>query len=295
MIGEANMLPIAKILLPVDFSERACHAAPFAILFAEHFQSEIVLAHVLPPHYDITMAEMGSGMLDDLLAQRRERAERSTREFLGRELAHLRVRRLLLEGDPAREIVACARGEQANLIMMPTHGYGPFRRMLLGSVTAKVLHDADCPVWTATHMESAHAGSAALRHILCAIDLKPGSAGAIEWSVRVAAEFGAKLTLVHSLVELDPRTEEYHYSPEWRQFLIDAAQREIAALQKEAGTSAEVRLTLGPADKAVCEDARAAQADLLVIGRGLEAGVLGRLTSDAYAIIRQSPCPVVSV
>ncbi len=38
---------------------------------------------------------------------------------------------------------------------MPTHGYGPFRRFILGSVTAKVLHDADCPVWTGVHLEEA--------------------------------------------------------------------------------------------------------------------------------------------
>jgi hypothetical protein len=34
------------------------------------------------------------------------------------------------------------------MILMPTHGYGPFRQMLLGSVTAKVLHDSKCPVLT---------------------------------------------------------------------------------------------------------------------------------------------------
>jgi nucleotide-binding universal stress UspA family protein len=206
------------------------------------------------------------------------------------------VRRLLLQGDPAREIVECARREQVSLIMMPTHGYGPFRRMLLGSVTAKVLHDADCPVWTAAHVETPPAGEAAIRRIMCAVDLKPGSASALDWPARLAAELGAGLTLVHSLVELDPRTQGYYLSPEWRKFLVDAAEREIGALQKEAGTAAEVHLTMGPAAKAVCEDARTAQADLLVIGRGLDAGgVLGRLTSQAYAIIRQSPCPVVSV
>ena len=46
-----------------------------------------------------------------------------------------------------------AKANQIDLIMMPTHGYGRFRALLLGSVTAKVLHDADCPVWTAVHRE----------------------------------------------------------------------------------------------------------------------------------------------
>src|SRR5207245_2957797 len=54
-------------------------------------------------------------------------------------------------GDPAAEITHYAEKNQVDLIMMPTHGYGRFRNMLLGSVTAKVLHDAHCPIWTAAH------------------------------------------------------------------------------------------------------------------------------------------------
>jgi hypothetical protein len=57
------------------------------------------------------------------------------------------------EGDPAREITDYAQEQGADLIMMPTHGYRTFRSLLLGSVTAKVLHDAACPVWTGVHVE----------------------------------------------------------------------------------------------------------------------------------------------
>jgi nucleotide-binding universal stress UspA family protein len=292
------MFPIAKILLPVDFSERASHAVRFAVPVAEHFHSEIVLLHVLPPYYEFGSVELGSAILSDLIVERRRSATKLVQEFLSAELRHLPVQRLLLEGDPAHEIVECARREQAGLIMLPTHGYGPFRRMLLGSVTAKVLHDADCPVWTTAHVEAPAPDPVALKHILCAVDLKAGSTHALEWSARLAAEFAARLTLVHSVVELDPRLEGYHFSPEWRKFLVENAETEIAAIQKKAGTEAKVILAMGPAAEMICQEARKTQADLLVIGRGSDkgiAGVMGRLTSDAYAIIRQSPCPVVSV
>ncbi len=215
--------------------------------------------------------------------------------FLSEELRPHRVRRLLLEGDPAREIVECARREEAGLIMMPTHGYGPFRRMLLGSVTAKVLHDADCPVWTTAHAETPRAGEPTLKRILCALDLGPAGARALGWSARLATETAAQLTLVHALAELDPRTEGYYFSPEWRKFLLDSAEKVIAGLQHNAGTKAEVVMTMGPAAEMICEEARKAEADLLVIGRGTDAGIIGRLTGQAYSIIRLSPCPVVSV
>jgi len=288
------MFSIAKILLPVDFSERANQAIRFAVPVAERFDSEIVLLHVLPPYREFGAIEMASAMTD-ILAGRRKDAERRIAGFMREELAAHRVRRLLLDGDPAREIVDCAHAEQAGLIVMPTHGYGPFRRLLLGSVTAKVLHDADCPVWTTAHAETLPSGETALKRILCVIDLSPSGAHALNWSAQLAAEFGARLTLVHAMTELDPRTEGFYFSPEWRKFLVDNAEKEIAALQQKAGTQAEVMLTMGPAAEMICEEARKAEADLLVIGRGADAGVLGRLTSHAYSIIRQSPCPVVSV
>ena len=288
------MFSIAKILLPIDFSERANQAVRFAVPVAERFNSEIVLLHVLPPYREFGAIEMASAMTE-ILANRRKDAEQRIAGFLREELAAHRVRRLLLDGDPAREIVDCARREEAGLIVMPTHGYGPFRRMLLGSVTAKVLHDADCPVWTTAHAEAPPAGPAALQRILCCIDLSPSGLRALNWSAQLAAEFGAQLTLVYAMAELDPRTEGYYFSPEWRKCLVDNAETEIAALQQKAGTQAEVVLTMGPAAEMICEEARKAEADLLVIGRGADAGILGRLTSHAYSIIRQSPCPVVSV
>jgi nucleotide-binding universal stress UspA family protein len=288
------MFSIAKILLPVDFSERAIQAARFALPLAERFNSEIILLYVLPPYREFGAIEM-AGVMTDMLANRRSDAEQRIVGFLREELAPHRVRRLLLEGDPAWEIVDCAHREEAGLIMMPTHGYGPFRRMLLGSVVDKVLHDADCPVWTTTHAEALPSGKAALKRILCAIDSGPSEAGVLNWSAQLAAEFGAQLTLVHAMAELDPRTEGYYFSPEWRKFLVDSAEAEISTLQEKAGTRAEVVLTMGPGPEMICEEARKAEADLLVIGRGADAGILGRLTGRAYSIIRQSPCPVVSV
>jgi len=288
------MFPIAKILLPVDFSERANQAVRFAVPVAKRFNSEIILLHVLPPYREFGAMELASAMTD-ILADRRRDAEQRIAGFLREELAPYRVRRLLLDGDPAREVVDCARREEAGLIVMPTHGYGPFRRMLLGSVTAKVLHDADCPVWTTAHAEATTSSPSALKRILCAIDLGPSGARALTWSAQLSTEFDARLTLVYAVAELDPRTEGYHFSPEWRKFLVDDAETQIATLQQKAGTQAEVTLTMGPAPEMICEEARKAQADLLVISRGADAGILGRLTGHAYSIIRQSPCPVVSV
>jgi nucleotide-binding universal stress UspA family protein len=69
----------------------------------------------------------------------------------------------------------------------------------------------------------------------------------------------------------------------------------MARLQQRFGTQAELAIEAGDPPHVVCEMAKKRQANLLVIGRGSAAGVFGRLRTNAYGIIRQSPCPVVSV
>ena len=102
-------------------------------------------------------------------------ARREIEGFLADELSGLNVRRLVLEGDPARQIVEFAHREHTDIIAMPTHGYGPFRRFILGSNTAKVLHDADCAVWTGVHL-GASAGMASNAVRQRAVRRGPGSA-----------------------------------------------------------------------------------------------------------------------
>jgi nucleotide-binding universal stress UspA family protein len=193
----------------------------------------------------------------------------------------------VLEGDPAGKIVEFAQQERADIIAMPTHGYGPFRRFILGSNTAKVLHDADCPVWTGVHLEEAPAAvSVPFRGILCAVDLGPQSSKTLGWAAWLREEFGARLTVIHATAaDLDQSAAHVR----------EAAEEELLGLQRAAGAEADLLLEAGEPARVICSAAARVQADVLVIGRGSAAGVFGRLRTNAYAIIRQSPCPVVSV
>lgn len=287
---------LAKILLPVDFSERCLGAARYAEALAAHFHSEIILLHVVEPiRYEFSALEFGGTALTELAANRTAQARKQLDAFLAAELGHSQVNRLVLEGDPAQKIVEYAHAEQAGLITMPTHGYGPFRRFILGSVTAKVLHDADCPVWTGVHLEEAPAAaSIAFRRILCAVDLGPQSRKALYWAAKMAAESGARLILAHAIPSIEARPGEY-FDQDLNAELMNAARQELEKLQEGVKAEAEVLVEGGDAPKVVCRAARENQADLMVIGRGSAAGVFGRLRTNAYAIIRESPCPVVSV
>jgi nucleotide-binding universal stress UspA family protein len=288
------MKSLAKILLPVDFSERSLGAARYARTLADHFNSELTLLHVLtPPHYEFGALEIGGSMLAELYSNRGAQVEKELETFLADELKGLEPQRVVLEGDPARQIVDYANQENIGLIVMPTHGYGPFRQFILGSITAKVLHDADCPVWTGVHLEEAPpAEPIPFRNIVCAVDLGSQTCRTLEWASQMQKEFGAKLTVVHAMASTSAADQGGGH---WQRDMELAAREDLARQQQRFGTEAELVIEAGDAPKVVCEMAAKRNAELLVIGRGSAAGVFGRLRTNAYAIIRQSPCPVVSV
>lgn len=290
------MPSLAKILLPVDFSGRCRGGARYVEALAARFGSEVTLLHVLPPpHYEFSALEVGGAVLTELYAARTAQVREDLDAHLKDELGQSNVKRVLLEGDPARKIVEYAHSEHVDLIVMPTHGYGPFRRFILGSVTAKVLHDADCPVWTGIHLEEAPPiEQIALSSVLVAVDLSSQSTRALEWAAWLASASNARLTLIHATPSLEGRTGEY-FDPEWRAHLAEQAREHIDKLDERAGAKPEVLIESGDAPHVVCAVAERLHSSVLVIGRGSAAGMFGRLRTNAYAIIRQSPCPVVSV
>ena len=190
-------------------------------------------------------------------------------------------------------IVEHAYNERVGLICMPTRGCGPFRHFLLGSVTAKVLHDAECPVWTGAHLEKHPAfDPTQVRHVMCGVDFGPQSAKALCWAADYPAEFGALLTVVHAIY---PTAIPERYTFQWHEEAHVEANDRLRALLLGSGVSGDCLVVLGDTHKALGTAIHENEATLLVIGRRAAPGAAGRLGSDAYGIIRHSPCPVVSI
>jgi nucleotide-binding universal stress UspA family protein len=234
---------------------------------------------------------MSPEVTEEAIAQSKAELDR----FLGDGLKGISVARLVEEGDPAQQIVEYAHNQNFDLIVMPTHGYGPFRRFLLGSVTAKVLHDAGCPVWTGPHMEEAPAyQKISFRKILAAVDLGPHSHAVLEWAASFAREYGADLDVVHAIPASTVSVGGFYFDPEWRTQVVNEARDRISYLQSELGTKGEALVETGEVAHVVRAAAAESEANLVVVGRG-HAGVLGRLRANAYAIIRESPCAVAAI
>lgn len=286
------MATIKHILFPFDFSKQGLLAAPFVRAVASRSEARITLIGVIPPVWTIPSADLPDMVTVDTDEMKSDLESRLD-AALAKEFAGLAVRRVTSVGDPALRITEFAHSNAVDLIMMPTHGFGMFRSLLIGSVTGKVLHDAKCPVWTATHAEEQRSRDEP-RTILCAVDGTPATPTLMQWAAEFSQGMGASLKFLH----VAPRVSDWLALPSERELqeqVRDAARVKIDALERTAGVEAPVRVAVGQIVDTVTEEARQEGADLVLIGRGSLQSPLGRLRTHAYGIIQKSPCPVVSV
>jgi nucleotide-binding universal stress UspA family protein len=287
------MLRISRILMPVDFSQRSLGMIPHVKQFARQYNAEILLLHVVNPVYVIPETGISTSAILSVPEWILTAQTKKMEEFAASELRDFQVRRLIYEGDPEAQIVATAEAEAVHLVIMPTHGYGVFRRFLLGSVTSKVLHDLSCPVLTGAHLaEQGGTGKIAISNIVCAIDRGVESRDTLEWASRLSADFQATLSVVHAVPHLDP---SFSVSSDLKVQMEARVRETIGELQGAAvAKSMTIRIQEGEVAHAVCGYAKSVGAQLVVIGRGRDRQ-LGRLRTNAYGIIQQSPCPVLSI
>lgn len=295
------MTNFRHIIFPVDFSPRCIGTVPFVKEVARRHEAHLTLlyaAEPLPPTYgpvDV-LSTLAIYDIDEMRKAGQLRLDCFAEEHFGDLSSALKIHRLSEPGDPALTITGYAHAVGADLIMMATHGYGKFRSLLIGSVTAKVLHDAHCALWTGAHMEEAPSHEhVQIRQILCAIDLNRTSDEVVQRAIVMARAHEAALRVIHSVPATDTRGKGY-FEDELDKLLNRAARGGKAAALTPEFVS-EVRTA--PHHESISAGVRTAalqhHADLVVVGRGGVHGSFGRLRTQSYAIIRDSPCPVLSV
>jgi nucleotide-binding universal stress UspA family protein len=290
--GKTQALRLDTILLPVDFSPQSAAAAVLVRTLAQRSGSRITLLHAL----NIPRNPPLTSQLPDVFPDRRGAASTELGAFAARELGGLDCRIEVATGDPAAAIVELARRERVDLIVMPTHGLGAYRRFLLGSTTAKVLHDAECPVLTGVHLSGGGAGAAAgfgdIETVVCAVDLKAQAERVMEWAAGVAGRLKARLAVIHAIGKPGAGTRS---EPGWEAELLSNAQAELETMCSRISPGTTVVAMAGDPTAAVVAQAIELNAGLVVIGRGATGGLFGRLRGKAYDLIREAPCPVASV
>jgi len=144
------MIDLHRILVPTDFSKHSHNALTYAAAFAEKFDAELYLLHVVQDlalfiPEAVSVAPPIAPPVEQMTAAVREALTRVVSENnLGRFKVHCDVR----EGTPFYEIIPFAKDTDIDLIIMGTHGHTGLVHVLLGSVTEKVVRKAPCPVLT---------------------------------------------------------------------------------------------------------------------------------------------------
>lgn len=275
------MLNLKNIVVPVDASERSLAAIPFAQEFARRWQAGVVLAQACGSQGGIQRA---AGRL----------------ERLGGTLQPVPARAVLGVGAPVDFLVELGEKTEQALVVMATRGLRGAAREVLGSVAGQLVSQAPCPMLTIKRRDQCllkrpdeASGETAprleFRRIMALTDLSPASMYAVDYAGAVARVFGADILLLHVF---EPGVFGLGTFQRRR-----SAQRFLEQIGRRVGVPADqVMLESGSVTRTILHVARAYDVDLLVQatrGRRLVAGL--QLASTCRAVVRRSPCPVLTV
>lgn len=295
------MIEFRTILCPIDFSDTSGRALTYATAFATWYEAQLTVLHVSPA-FDAALrpGETGPGASSE---SRDEILARIGRSIAQAGAAALNARPLAQEGRAAEQIVHCATALKADLLVMGTHGLSGFHRLLLGSVTEKVVRTATCPVLTVPPSAPATAARPILfKKILCPIDYSPSSLKALAYALELGRQAGGCVTVLSALEYMEPEEPCEHIDVDvrrTRQHLIDHARERLhAQVAGEPRTWCEIEeiVAINRAYKEILQRAAASAMDLIVMGAqgsgGLELMLYG---SNTHHVVRAATCPVLTV
>ena len=133
------MSMLKKILAPTDFSEISATGVRYACQLAKDVGAELIILNV------VVLDESNTVSKQDI-ERHKARLDNFVSEKVADASVGLKIRQLVNAGQPFGAIVDCAEKEGVDLIVMSSHGRSGLSRMLIGSVTDKILRGAPCPV-----------------------------------------------------------------------------------------------------------------------------------------------------
>ena len=287
-----------KILVPVDFSPPSTLAVNHGAALARKFRAKLSLLHVVDSPTALLYTFPTEA--EKVERQRREQAEKMLPILISSEDRNdLDVRFLVKAGEVEETIENAVHEENADVVVMGTHGRTLFGRLLIGSVTQGLLRKLGVPVLTVCRVSR----PLEFKRILFGTDLEAGSDKAFHFALELAKSTEATLVVAHTI---DKRPAVTYETPEvkavfdqdQRRALKDTRDR-LAEFEAE-GTRQKVNiecvLAEGDAPEALVRIADEAVVDFMILAirkKGAVARTL--LGSTAEPVIRNAHVPVLSV
>jgi len=288
-----------RILLATDGSQGSATAEAYACALAQSWGASLTVMSVLefPPGMNPDYA-VNRLYLDELMREATTRLVDLKTRAAGLGIS---VQSRIATGIPSEEVLAVARAEAADLVVVGTRGKTGLEHVLLGSTAERIIRMAPCPVLTvpAAKQRAGERLKATVTRMLVPVDFSDCSLDALEYGALIAQRSKTSLKLFHVL-------EPVSYGLDFT--LPHMAQRESSktAITKRLSDFVSALTSLGlasdflisgglPADS-ILDAARAQSVDVIVMGthgrRGLSHALFG---SVAESVLRRSSCPVLTV
>ena len=210
------MIEIKIILCPLDFSEFSIRAYRHALSLAEHYRAKLVAQHIVEVwrHPSASFA-VTANLYDEYCQTLRGNGKEQLQEFVKKHTYNeIQPELVVDEGTAADVILSFAQERTTDLIVMGTHGLRGFDRLMLGSVTDRVMRAASCPVLAVREPPHDFVAAGQERHnphrlnrILACTDFSEDSDLALNYAFSAAAEYDAELTLLHVLDQAPSRAK----------------------------------------------------------------------------------------
>jgi nucleotide-binding universal stress UspA family protein len=296
---EVAMIEINRILCPIDFSPGSERALAHAAALARWYESRLTVLHVsevflvpavLPGN---PSPVIGPYISRESIVTALERFTEPLKE------SGIAFDVAIEEGTPAHTIIEAATREGADLLVMGTQGRGGVEKILLGSVTEKVLRRSPCPLLVVPPAISLEPPPVHLERILCPVDFGPSAMKALKYALSLAQESDATITVLHVLEPIPDNAVR----PET---LIEFVhERETKARETlRAAIPVEARDWCHPVEvtgsgkpyKEILRVAHETATSLIVMGVA-ERGVLDRMFfgSTTNHVVRHAECPVLTL
>lgn len=294
MMG-AHMTTIATVVCPVDRSPVSKHALALAVTLAKQHHARLKVFEVLGS----TAHEAAGGHpLFELHPEARTALEEELNWFAAPLLDHdVPTEISVREGRVVPEILAVANQSNAPAIVIGTHGRGGIERLILGSVTERVVRKAPCLVVAVPPVDHGHDSTAGVRRVVVAVDFSDGSVNTTRVASLLATPPTANLSLLHVLDWPFGETT----GPDAVTTLRESLEADARDQLDHVATTAAVRIAervvrRGHPSREILQFARERQASLIVVGSS-GAGAVGRavLGTTAHRVLREAPCPVAIV
>ena len=288
------------IICPVDFSEPSRAALRFAATIATHFYAGLTVVTVEDP----LLSAAGGAVYGAGTYENRSREE--LWQFVGDTFQHRTptlagIRLEVATGEPAREILRVANAQNADLIILSTHGRTGARKAFFGSTTERLLRDTPVPVLVTPSGDPGPADLEQLARgiggILAPLDLTQFSKRQLAVASGLARALTAPLTLLHVVEPLMALTDREAIARRMQAERKREAAKELQALAAAVDTASTVTVSVAEGDAAAEIVDAAAASGLGVIVMGLhDTSALGpRIGSVTYRVLCQTKSAVLAL